>query len=239
MTFASLDPRAADGKPFYLPNIFPGEVLLNFAGRGDSNGVRYSGDSFCLSKEGVGTASMNFRFQDGIFLAGGSIMWTGGGFGSYVKMDLFSPATTVVDASGSGNCNLVPTGLGFNIIIPAAGDGAKNLGTTIVPVPANDDETNAQNGFWSYSDPWIGKGTVSAGEPQASKYNLFDAQLPLAHFTDLPLILPEGQCQLLLENIKPKWVLPEWFFQVTAYNAHSDKTLNVGWALAVARRKSV
>jgi hypothetical protein len=232
-------PVAADGKPFYLPNIFPGEVLLNFAGRGDLNGQRYGGGLFSLEKDGVGTAYADFSFQDGVYLAGGHIMWVGGGFGSYVKMELFSPATTLTDASGDGNANVAPTGLGFNIIVPAAGNGAKNLGSVITPVPANDDESNAQNGFWNYTDPWVGKGSVSPGVPQSSKYNLFDTLLPISHFTDLHLVLESGDRTLLLENVKPKWILPEWFFRVTVINANAEKTLRVGWDLAIARRKSV
>jgi hypothetical protein len=235
----SFGPVAADGKPFYLPNIFPGEVLLNFAGRGDAGGVRYAGDLFGLSKEGVGTASMDFSFQDGIFLAGGHLMWVGGGYGSWVKMEARAPATVVTDAAGNGNANAVSTPYGFNIIVPAAGDGGKNLGTTLVPVPANDDETNAMSGFWDYSDPWIGKGTVSPGEPQKAKYNLFDAELELGHFADLHLVLDAGMREFIVENIKPKWILPEWFFRVTVYNADAGKTLKVGWDLAIARRKSV
>jgi hypothetical protein len=241
MTFATFDPRAADGKPFYLPNIFPGEVLLNFAGRSDVDGNRYTGDLFGLSKEGIGSVHRDVSFQDGVFLAGGSIMWTGGSYESYVKMELFAPTTTLTDPEvpGTGNANLVPTGYGFNLIVPALTDGTKNLGETIVPVPANNDETNEYNGFWGYSDPWIGEGTISAGEPQKSKYNLFDTELRLAHFTDIHLLLESGQKEFVVENIKPKWILPEWFFRVTVYNASADKTLKVGWDLAIARRKSV
>ena len=31
-----------------------------------------------------------------------------------------------------------------------------------------------QTGYWTYSEPWVGKGTVTPGSPGASKYNLFD-----------------------------------------------------------------
>jgi len=238
MSIGSLTPLAADGKPFSLPNIFPGEVLLNFAGRSDVNGHRYAGDLFALSKEGEGYETRTFSFQDGVYLAGGHIMWAGGGYGSYIKMELFAPATVLTDANGSGNANSVPTGFGFNIVIPAAGDGAKNLGSPIVPVPANDDETNSQNGFWDYSEPWIGIGAASPGAPQKSKYNLFESNLLLAHFTDIHLVMDQGAREFVVENIKPKWILPEWFFKVTIYNANADRTLKAGWDLAIARRKS-
>ena len=237
---SSFGPIAADGKPFFLPNIFPGDVLLNFAGRGDLNGQRYGGPLFGLSKEGQGVLAADFRFQDGVFLAGGNVGWTGGSFGSYVKMELYAPSSTTIpaDPAGTGNANLVPTGLGFDIIVPAAGDGARTL-TVPVPVPAADDETNAQTGYWDYTEPWVGTGEVTPGTPQQAKFNLFNNQLPLAHFTTIPLVTSEGDKTLIVENIKPKWVLPEWFFRVSIYNAEAANTLKVGWSLVIARRKSV
>lgn len=237
-----IDPRAADGKPFVLPNIFPGEVLLNFTGCSDklSPAERFGGSLFGVQQVGGGDTSQTLDFLDGVFLAGGHIDWTGGSWGSYVSFEMVAPASTVkAPASpGTGNCNLVPiVGVGFNIIVPAAGNGAYDLDAPI-PIPAFTDETNEPNGYWDYSEPWVGKGTVSAGSPGVSKYNLFDVPLELAHFAKIHIFRSEGTRDLIAPAIKPKWILPEWQMKVAVRNAGTG-TLSVGWDLLLARRKSV
>lgn len=235
-------PVAADGKPFVLPNSFPGEVLVNFTGTSDqlSPPKRFAGGLFSLQQVGVGETSLELDFLDGVFLAGGHVDWDGGSWGSTVYMELVAPASTVKDPAspGTGNCNVVPTGIpGLNIIVPAAGNGAKDIDVPI-PIPANDDETNAQNGYWTYSEPWIGKGTVSPS-PGTGKYNLFTAPLELAHFAKLHLFLPTGQRDMIAPAIKPKWILPEWKMKVLISNTDAAKTLRLSVDLLIARRKSV
>lgn len=235
-------PVAADGKPFVLPNIFPGEVLLNFTGVNDklSPAERFGGALFGLQQVDAGTATVDLDFLDGLFLAGGHIAWDGGAWGNSVYMELYAPASTVKDPAspGTGNCNVVPTGLpGLNIIVPAAGNGAKDIDVP-VPIPANDDETNAQNGYWSYSEPWLGKGTTSPATPGKGKYNLFDQPLELAHFARLHLFQTSGTRDLIAPAIKPKWILPEWKMRVIIENTASG-TFRVGWDLLIARRKTV
>jgi len=231
-------PIAADGKPFVLPNSFPGEVLLTFTGASDGV-TRFGGDIFGLQVVGAGTATQTLVFNDGIFLAGGHVDWDGGSWGSYIQLDMTAPASsTKAPASpGQGDCNKAPTGLGFNIIVPAAGDGAYDL-DVVTPIPSTDDETNAQTGYWNYSEPWVGKGVVSPGVPGNSKYNLFDIPLALAHFTKLHLFLETGQRNMVAPAIKPKWVLPEWQMKVTVVNTDAAKTLRVAWDILLARRKS-
>jgi hypothetical protein len=233
-------PVAADGKPFVLPNIFPSEVLLNFTGAGDSSTARFAGDLFGVEKVGSGDASQTLNFLDGVFLAGGHVEWEGGAYESYVSLDLSAPASTTKApaVANQGNCNLVPTGLGFNIIVPAAGNGEFDLDVP-VPVPSADTETDAPTGWWNYSEPWVGKGTVAPSGASTAKYNLFDEELPLARFAKLHLMSASGRRDLAASAIKPKWVLPEWKVKVTIHNADSGKTLRVAFDLLTARRKSI
>jgi hypothetical protein len=232
-------PVAADGKPYVLPNIFPGEVLLNFTGAADNTG-RMDGNLFGLQKAGVGTETLDIQFIDGFYLAGGHVDWDGGAWGNSVYMELQAPATTTKAPAvqGQGNCNKVATGLGFNIIVPAAGNGEFDIDVPI-PVPANNQETNAQNGYWNYSEPWCGKGTVSVAVPGHGKYNLFDAQLELAHFCKLHTFRDAGDRDLIAPAIKPKWILPEWKVHIEIENTSSGTTFRVSWDLLMARRKSV
>jgi hypothetical protein len=235
-----LAPVATDGKPYTLPNCFPGEVILNFAGCSDGTAQRFAGDLFGLQQAGVGTATQILSFLDGMYLAGGHVAWEGGGYGSFVDFVLTAPATTTKApaTSGAGNCNKVPTGYGFNIIVPAAGNGQYDLDAT-TPVPANDDESYAQTGYWESSDPWLGNGVLTPGVPTKAKYNLFDASLELTHFCKLHLFCSSGARDLIAPAIKPKWVLPEWKMKVSIYNAVSANTLTAVWDLMIARRKTV
>ena len=233
-------PVAADGKPFMLPNIFPGEVLLNFAGCDDADEARFEGKLFGLQQTGQGDTAQVLSFDDGVFLAGGHIEWDGGAWGSYVYMELNAPPSSVKSpaVAGRGNCNVAPTPYGFNIIVPAAGDGQYDL-DNVVPIPANDTESNAQNGYWNYSEPWVGQGRVTPS-PTTGKYNLFDAPLPLAHFAKLHLFRDSGSRDLIAPAIKPKWILPEWKIEVSIHNEANDnaKVLRVTWDLMIARRRS-
>ena len=236
------DPKAADGKPFVLPNSFPGEVLLNFTGASDKISAptaRFSGALFGLQQVGVGSTVFTVDFLDGIFLAGGHINWDGGSWGSSISMYLSAPASTTKApaTANQGNCNKVQVAQGAYIIVPAAGDGVYDLDVTI-PIPAYDDETNEQTGYWNYSEPWVGKGTVSPTGTNTAKYNLFDFPITLAYFTKLHLFLDSGQRDMVAQAIKPKWILPEWQMQVIIDNVDANKTLRAGWDLLVARRKS-
>ena len=240
-TGAAPQPVAADGKPFVLPNSFPGEVLLNFAGCSDglSPAVRFGGTIFGIQQAGVGKSSQTIDLLDGIFLAGGHVEWEGGSWGNNIYMELLAPASTVKDPAspGTGNCNLVPTGLGFNIIVPAPGNGAKDIDVP-VPVPSYDDESGAQTGYWNYSEPWLGKGAVSPATGNG-KYNLYDIPLELAHFCKIHIFRETGWRDMIAPAIKPKWILPEWKIKVEIENTDANKTLKVGWDLLIARRKSV
>lgn len=237
-------PIAADGKPFVLPNSFPGEVLLNFSGVSDklSPAERFGGPLFYLTKAGVGTETFIIDFLDGVFLAGGHIEWEGGSAGSSVYMELVAPASTTTAPPGganTGDCNLVPIAQGVNLIVPAVpGTGARTL-TSAVPLPSYDDETNEPTGFWSYSEPWVGAGTVSPGTPQHSKYNMLDIPVEMAHFAKVSLLRDNGVRDMIAPAIKPKWILPEWKIHVVLENADANKTLKLAWDLLVARRKSV
>jgi len=233
--------RAADGKAIVLPNIFPGEVILNFAGRGDSvsPAVRGAGPLFGLKQAGAGSQSMNIEFLDGIFIAGGHVRWEGGNWGSSIALDITAPASTVKAPAveGQGNCNLIPVGVGINMLIPAAGDGAYDLDYA-VPIPSINNESNATTGFWEYSEPWVGKGVMSPGIPTKAKYNLFDIPLTLSKLCTIHLGFAVGCQELSLPALKPKWILPEWSLRVTLDNV-GDGELAATWSLTLARKRTI
>lgn len=235
-------PVAADGKMFVLPNSFPGDVLINFTGCNDGGSPpkRFGGSLFGIQITGAGTETVTVDLLDGIFLAGGHIDWDGGAWGNEIYMELLAPASTTKApaAEGQGNCNRVAIGGGYYMLVPADGNGTHDL-DTVIPIPSAADETNEATGYWTYSEPWIGKGTISASIPGHGKYNLYTMPLELAHMCKLHLFLPTGQRDFVAPAIKPKWILPEWKLSVTATNTNPDATFRVCWDFLLARRKSV
>jgi hypothetical protein len=155
-------------------------------------------------------------------------------------MEVSAPASAVKAplVENQGNCNLVATGLGFNMIVPAAGNGAYDLDVTI-PIPAANPETDHAEGYWNHSDPWIGKGTMSAGVPGHAPFNLFDTSMELAHLCRISCLRDSAERDVLVENIRPKWIYPEWNLVVTLHNADANKTLSVAWDLMIARKRSI
>lgn len=232
-------PLATDGKLFVLPNIFPGECILTFSGAEDSETTPLEGALFGLQAAPEDSAEQVWSFIDGVYISGGHIEWEGGSFGSQLEFEIWTTASTTKApaVANQGNCNRVATGLGFDIIVPAAGNGAYDLDSAC-PVPAYANETEEQTGYWECEDLWIGRGTMSPGVPQHAKYNLFTAPLEAAHLCRLHLMKDSGSRDVVLPNIKPKWLLPHWRLKAIITNASTTKTLSVAWDLEIARRRS-
>lgn len=234
-------PKTADGKPIYLPNIFPGPVVLYYAGSADhaTNG-RGAGDSFLITSTQAEDATFEFNFNDWVYLAGGYMQWSGAVAGDWVSMKLKAPATPVTAAAqNDGNCNVVN-----GVIVPAAGNGAYNVDLTqAVPVPAQaaatGDDEGSTNGYWDWTEPQTGKGTVTAsGAPGAAKWHLIAADVDLTRFVSKLQLLGSSQLDVTLSAIKPKKILPHWKLHVTLHNS-TAKTLSFVWLLVTARVKSV
>ena len=235
-------PTAADGKLFVLPNMFPGPVILTFAGASDDvqNKKPIEGDLFGLQIAASGAdATFTVDLIDGVFVSGGHVEWVGGSYGSSIELELWTPASTTKApaVAHQGNCNRVATGAGFDIIVPAAGNGEYDLDVG-VPVTAENAESAEPNGYWDYSDPWVGIGTVYPNVQGKGKYNLYTAELELAHFCRLHLLRDIGSRDVTVQNIKPKWILPQWKLKAVLHNASASKELSVAWDLELARRRT-
>lgn len=237
-------PKTADGKPIYLPNIFPGPVVLYYAGSSDhpTNG-RGAGDSFLISTTQAEDAVFEFSFNDWVYLAGGYMHWQNAVAGDWVSMKLKAPATPVTAAPGNnGNCNLV-NGV---VIVPAAGNGAYNVDLTqAVPIPAQasatGDDEGPPNGYWDWEEPQIGKGTVTASAtPGAAKWQLLAVDIDLTRFVSKMQLLGTNRLDVMIPAIKPKKILPQWKIRVDLHSASArDPALNFVWLLVTARVKSV
>lgn len=242
MSLAPLTPRTSDGKPVHMPNIFPGPVTLYYAGAADhaSNG-RGAGDAFVLSSTVAEDKTLEFQFNDWVYMAGGYLHWNGAIPGDWVSMKLFAPATPITAASGgnTGNCNIVS-----GILVPAAGNGAYNVDLSqAVPVPAQaaaaGDAEGSANGYWDWDEPQTGRGTITASStPGAAKWHLIPAQIDLARFVCKMPLLNNSRLDATIPAIKPKKILPQWKLQVLLHNS-STKALDLTWTLLTARVKTV
>jgi hypothetical protein len=229
-----IKPKTPDGKLQVSPDIFPGGVSLYVVGAGDSGGTVGSGNAFQSTSESGGDTVVEFGFRDWVYMAGGGLMCSGALLGDYICYDLYAPANPAVAApSNDGNCNKVDLGGGFNMIVPAAGDGAFNIDfSAAVPVPAENND-----GYWDWSEPDSGLGAVSPSMPAHGKYNIFEPQLPLGTFVKKLPLLGTQTVDITIPALKPKKVLPHWKHKITITNS-GHTGLKVAWYLMTARVKS-
>jgi hypothetical protein len=135
------------------------------------------------------------------------------------------PATVaVVNGGGTGNANVVPTGLGYNIIVPAAGNGGHDVTLAdAVPVPA------AGAGYWE-ADPITG--VVSASPtPGLGSYHLLDIQVEALFANRIPLGQGTGVFDIeayRVEDIHPNWKL---IVTIDKYKVPSVDCDWAGWLL--------
>ena len=236
-------PKTSDGKPIYLPNSFPGNVILYIAGSGDSSTVIGAGQDFVASSEVAGTTDVDWQFRDWTYLAGGGLYFEGAVFGDKVSMKLYAPATTVaVNGSNTGAVNLyeVAPGSGLHIIVPSPNNTGTHDITSAVPVPAYDEENGEPaDGWWNWNEPDTGSGTMAPAIDHVGKFELYDFPIDLSCFVkNMPMISGDRHVNITVPAIKPKKTLPQWKFRVSVVNGgHAD--LKVGWYLVTARRKTV
>jgi hypothetical protein len=233
----TVTPATSDGKPIVMPSFFPGGVYFYVTGAGDdcaaSPATRGNGQAFALASDEAGTQEVEFQFCDWLYLSGGGIMCDGAAIGDFISMKLYAPATVVTAGGGAGNCNVVS-----GIIVPA-GNGAYNVDlATATLIPAYNEETGVASGYWDWSEPDTGRGTITASAvPGSGKWHLIPASVDLVRFVNRLQLC--GSRSLVIEtNIKPKKIIPHWKFKVSAVNG-GHAGLCVSWYLRTGRAKTL
>lgn len=231
-------PETSDGKPIFLPNLFRGDVELQYPGAGDhaTNG-RGEGTAFCLSNStDSSTSTLEWQFNDWVYAAGGGLIHKGAEMGDWCSFDMRAAATTVtVNGTSEGNCNLTNLG-GYNLITPASGDGTHDVAEADkVPVPSSD-----MTGYWDWNCTDTGKGTIDpSATPGAAKYNLIDAATLLVRWVSKVHLLGDGSLDMIVGAVKPKKILPHWTFHVDLHNGGTNShTVEIVWHLLTARKKT-
>lgn len=228
-------PKTSDGKPIVLASLFPGGVLYYVTGAGDGASTRGDGEVFGLQVSGTSPSDpdpVEFDFCDWVYMSGGSLRWDNAVFGDYVSLELIIPATPAPTSTpGAGNCNLVTGPYGAStLIVPAAGNGSHTVDLdTAIPIPASDEVLGTANGFWEWSNPDTGHGSVTAGTPGAAQWHLMTVEVIGARFLNRLMLLGTGR-EDIDPPIKPKKILPHWKFRVTVHSAgRPSGTLDLVW----------
>jgi hypothetical protein len=233
-------PKTSDGKPIVLPCLFPPGVFMYYAGCADdpTNG-RGQGEQFHLSSDTAGDETLEFTFNDWVYLTGGDGQGCCAELGDWITFEVVAPASTVTpNGGGTGNCNLVDvpnTGGTLHVIVPAAGNGTHDLDQP-VPIPAG--KPNEKTGYWEWDWPDEGKGTVSAGEPGKAEFNLYDFQITLNRQLPKYQLLGDRTFELTIPAVNPGALLPYWKQKITLHNG-GHTGLKVVWTIVCARYKTV
>jgi len=240
-------PTTSDGKPIFLPCLFPGNVYLYPTGAGDNvtNQTRGDGQAFQVECTAAQDYDVEWQFIDWVYLAGGGVRWQNGEIGDWLSLLIYAPATTVVPNVGNtGNCNLVDPGVGQAIlIVPAAGNGAYDVDlATAIPVPAfteTEAGVSTPNGFYEWSGPNTGLGVVTAGVAQHSNFNLCAIAINLVRFANRLQLVGDNIQDMTIPAVKPKKILPQWKFKTTAHHVAGTKNFNAQWWLVTARAQTI
>lgn len=239
MSLLPLTPRTSDGKPVVLVNLFPGDVLLNYCGRGDGAGIG-NGTPFTAQQVGNGATVVEWSFLDWVYIAGGGFSWRNAGPGDHVSMSVYAPATSTsaADPANTGNCNRVHLGGGLYRVDPANGDGTHNVDvSSAVLVPSFDPDGN-RTGQWDWSEPDTGKGTATPAEtPGAGAYAVYEFPNTLQTFVREVPILASHTVDVTIPAIKIKKLLPHWKMKLTL-NVASGATVDFAWWLVLGRKRT-
>lgn len=265
-------PKTSDGRIIISPAVFSGDQNLNYPGVGDdvAAGTRGGNTTPFVVDAAADTRVNNvitkeWQFIDHTYVQGGQVEFYNGGKNDFVDMDIYAPAAVPVASVGgnTGNANLSPTGLGYNIIVPAPlSDGthdldvseplnanlaAKPLGwptlvTKVAPVPAikKVNGVDSPDGFWDY-DMNTGIITPNIG-PSGEKlgyWNLFDADIILVRWiTRLSLWNLGASGPRKIEYkvpVKAKKVIPQWICRASWNIEGTNPTFSGVWHLYTAR----
>lgn len=227
--------KSSDNRQVVLPTIFAPAMTEYLTGSGDSGSVRGGGTLFTHTSEVEGSTDFEFDFLDFISIAGGLVTCVGAEPGDYISFEILAPATVVVpNGSNEGNCDLVDLG-GYNLIVPAAGDGTHDVDLSVAtPVPAPD-----LDGYWDFADSETGKGSLTVStSPGNAGFHLFDVAIPeLARFVNKWPLLGDNMIPLIIPAIDSKDICSRWKYKCTIYNC-GHTGLKVVWGLVSGRHKT-
>lgn len=231
-----------DGRVNVTPTPVGWGWLTWFSGKGDDlnpiypSSGRGEGESMSLTVDSDSDGYIEIKFKEPIHIHDGQVYWDE----NFDHTDHFSvgmkcPATTVTEASENGNCNLIPTGLGYNMIVPALennGDYNVNLGSSdsdvgdVVPIMISG---SYPNGYWDINYD-TGK-LRPADVENAGSFNLYDIELPEMFFIKN---IPMGNPQKIfdIDVYKTQYFHQSWSLVFSVEKKSANTGTATGWILS-------
>ena len=226
-------PLTADNRPNFAPNAFPIWASLYFVGRGDdpTNGIG-QGTIFQAASDGYGDTTVEWNYNDPIFVLGAIVTYTGAQLGD--TLDYMIHAEPTVTGGGTQSVNLVNVGPG-NIIVPMPSGGSTTVDlTTAVPIP-----NVTGTGFFDLAQGQIGRGTITPNYTQTGGYDLYDFLINITHVAvEVPMVGDNQRLEIIIESVTSMELLPHWDHKGVVHNS-GHTGLKVSWCFAAARATSV
>lgn len=165
-----------------------------------------------------------FSFVDPIHVHDAELNWGPDGYwdcDDHFSVGVRFAATTVTPASGNGNCNLYPIFDGYNLIIPAAGDGYYNVDLTkACPIRSLN-----KTGFWNVQE---NDGSISAGEPGISRWDLYDFA-PADVWFMRRISTSNALRTMQPESYRTEFIHPSWRLILSVTKVSSGRGWLTGW----------
>lgn len=219
-------PTTDDGKPQMVPNLLPSWASLYFAGQGDDRDDGLGeGQAFICTSDTNEDKTVEWIYTSQIYLVGGSVIFSGAELGDTMDYVVVAPATET--GVGTTLVTLIEYGAGHTIVPDPGGASTIDLQDVgLVPTPGV--------GYWDWSEPSEGYGTVTPNYEGKGNFSLFDFEVPLGH----PLVklhpLGSNKIDFLMSNITPMRVLPQWLHRAVIHNSgHSG--LKLAWMFVGGR----
>jgi len=188
------------------------------------------GAPFVLHFTGSGYQMAEFQYNEPVEVHDGQITWKP--VENWGADDNFSVgvaiAASVASPTGSGgNCIVVPTGLGYNAIIPYPdGDHYVDLATQASPIPAT-----AHDGYW---DVDYNTGTITpSSKPGAAEYHLLDVPVSSWLLRKIPMGNPLGTFDI--DAYKTEYLHPRWHLIWEANKTTPSSGSISGWIFVFRR----
>lgn len=216
-------PEEDDGKPVVVMTPGPRAYRTFFSGSGDDpsptppESGRGSGPTIGLDIPSTDTFPKDYfvewGYNEPVYVHDGQLCWNPAvefGRQDHFSLSVKGLATvTTPNGTTTGNCNLVAAG-GYNVIVPAAGDGTHDVVLAdAVPVPTG----LATNGYWDV-DKRTGDVTPSL-TPGAAKWLLLDIAFQSYFLRRVPLLHSLGLFDI--DTYMAEWISVKWTWRMDVH----------------------
>ena len=204
----ALSAKEGDGRAIVA--TYPGRIgsRTQFVGAGDdiAGGVVCAGPKLTLEFNGAETKTQDFQFLAPIQIADGAAMYSG----TWDARDRLSLAVQLAanvptaNATNTGNCNAVPSGAGYDVLVPAAGDGAYDVDlATAIPLILDID--HGSTGAW-----WVtpDTGAITPALTGGGNVHLLCVPYEVWMARHCPLGAPNGHWDV--EPSRAEYIHPRW-----------------------------